>query len=177
MPKLSKKLMTERPLKWLVFAISLLLSANTSFAQGSASDENDEDELNAIEVHLGEPAPFSGQLLTFSLASELSVGVEHCEETRVLESDHATRREKLAVAVVRGPLEVDNRALKGKLRVIAAALEEARKQREIPVYEEPLLVGPVAFFVGVLVAGVLAYAGVWAVGQLRPAIPPAEPTP
>lgn len=123
----------------------------------------------------GEPAPFTGQLLTPSLAAELAVGIDHCYETKKLELGHAERSCKLRVKGATGPLETDVRALQGKLKVTQAALEEAQKQREIPFWEEPMFVGTVAFLGGVVIAGVLAYAGVWAVGQLRPAIPPAEP--
>jgi len=105
------------------------------------------------------------------------VGVERCEETKALELDHASRAQELAIAAATVPLAVDVRSLTAKLKVTEAALEAARQQREIPFYEEPVLVGWGAFAVGVVVAGVLAYAGVWAVGQLRPALPPAEPTP
>ena len=149
--------------------MTLLLSASSLFAQ-----ERKPGALEAVPIQKDEPAPFSGQLLTPQLAGELAAGVQVCLEKKAVELAHADRKCHLRVATETGACQIDVRALEAKIRVTEAALKEARKQRDTPFWEEPMLVGSAAFVVGVLVATVAIYGSVWAVGELRPVIRPVE---
>ena len=101
------------------------------------------------------------------------MGTDHCLDTKKLELQHAERACKLRLAGATAPLETDKRALEGKVKLLQEALTEAQKQREVPFWEDPRFTIPVAFAAGVVAAAGMAYGAVWAVGQLRPAIPPA----
>ena len=43
------------------------------------------DDLRAVPIIEGTPAPFGGMLMTLDLATELGVKVERCEKTKSLE--------------------------------------------------------------------------------------------
>lgn len=163
--------------KWSAFAATLLVSASTSFAQPSDPAENEPAEIEAVEIQKGEAAPFPGQLVTHGLAAELAVGIEHCLEKKKVQLQDAERMCKLRVKGAKSSLETENRALEGKVEVLEKALEEAQAQREVPFYEDPRFVAPAAFAAGVAVAAAATFGAIWAVGQLRPVLPPAEPQP
>lgn len=155
-------------LAWMLFGAALLLSARPSYAQVPGLVE---PVHHAVPLEKGEPAPFSGQLITPDLAADLAVGLERCEKRQELELKHAEMQCKLRVKGAQAVQDSQLRAANAKIKVLQAALEEARKQRERPFWEEPFFVAPVAVGATVVVTTAVVFGSVWAVGQLRPAIP------
>ena len=159
----------------LVLAACLATPARSQSTSSAPPEDPDESvREGAVALDEGEPAPFSGQLLAPELAAELATGVEHCLDTKDLE----IRREKkicdLRVASETARLEARAQTLRAQLEVVQEALDAQRQRSETPFWERPLFVAGVSFAAGVVVAGALGWASVWAVGQLRPALPPAE---
>ena len=127
------------------FATILLLSASFSFASSARADD-----FQAQPIKVGEPAPFTGQLLTDSLAIQLGLGVEHCREKaglklrQVGELCAEQKRNLRALEAIRVS------ALVEKQKVLQIELDEALRASTRGWWEDPVFVGSLAFSAGVL---------------------------
>lgn len=131
-----------------------------------------ETKRRAVPLAEGEAAPFAGQLLTPTLASELAVGAEKCLDKKKLELEHAERMCTLRLNGDRALLEGKLRSREAELAVVQQALDSALKREETKaVWEDPKVALTIGFVGGVALASAIAYASVWAVGQLRTTIP------
>lgn len=120
----------------------------------------------AVALKKGDPAPFAGQLLTPELAVSLSVGAEKCLEKYAIDIAHEKRICKLASTHAASLTRIHSAEEEAKVKILENALKSVQAQKEIPFWEEPGFVGPVAFGIGVAVSLGVAYASVWAWQQV-----------
>lgn len=123
----------------------------------------DAQDLKAVPISEGTPAPFGGMLMTIDLATNLGVKLETCELKKKLEMEHAKKMCSVGKAQLDELFSIRERALQKKLDATSKALDEANKYRR-PFWEEPALVASVGIAAGVA----LGFGAVWAATQLRP---------
>lgn len=148
-----------------------------SFSSASAQEKTDpvfQNELRAVELKLGDPAPFAGQLLSPLLAIKLGVGLDHCLDTKKLEIEHASERCNIKIEHENAMRTIQVGARDDKIKLLENALDHANKRAEIPFYEKPDFIWPVAIVSGIIIGGAIIGGSIYAVGQLRPVIPKVE---
>lgn len=137
LPRSFLKALNVPPTCAAILAGSLVLSS-TSRAEGK--------ELDAVPLEKGDPAPFSGQLISTETAVRIVVGAEISERRCALEIEHARESGRLALEHERELREIERRALTSRLA-------------PRPWYEHPIIVAG-ASFVGTM-------ALVFAIGNSR----------
>jgi len=128
-----------------------------------AASSEAEDDLRAVPIIKGTPAPFGGMLMTIDLATNLGVKVETCETKKKLELEHAKRMCSLGKSQLNELFGIRERALQAKLRVTAEALERAERERQVAFYEEPAF----NLLAGVIGGVTLTVTGIYALSLLQ----------
>ena len=140
----------------MVYARILLLSAATWSVLGAGradatvpptSCDKDNPQHCARPMQAGEPAPWSGQLLTMELAIDLSLKADFCNERIELAVEAAENRwfVKYNLAEELSGIRLD--AAKQSIKALQAALAEAGP----PWYHEPWIVATLSVVVTVVV--------------------------
>lgn len=106
----------------------------------------------------------------------IAENLEACEAALESEKRLCAAREQLLVRTAREAGDLKLQGAEARINVLASALEEAEERADREVWEHPAWWVVGGFIGGVVVASVLVYSSIWAVGQLRPVIPPAELT-
>ena len=102
--------------------------------------------------------------------------MEACEDSLLSNERLCSARLNLKVQAAKDSGEIKLKGAEERIKVLNAALEAVEERADREVWEHPgwWLAG--GFVAGLGVATAIVYGSVWAVGQLRPAIPPAEST-
>jgi hypothetical protein len=143
--------------------VTLALSALGSSGSARADEQTPISE--------GQPAPFDGILLSYGLAERLGAKVERCEALRGLEVEHERATCDLRVRGEIARREVREASVAAELEVMGRALADAETRAERRIWERPDLWAIGGALVGVVVGVAMSAGAVWAIGQLRPAIP------
>lgn len=124
------------------------------------------EDIRVVPLEEGEPAPFKGQLLTIDAAAKLGTKAELCSEKAKLERAHQHRMCMAKVDYIEQVNVIRSKADLDKIKVLEAALEASQKGQEIPFWDEPGFIWPVAITAGVVIGAVGLGAGAWAWSKL-----------
>ena len=119
-----------------------------------------------MPLEVGEAAPFTGQLLTPDLASKLGSKAELCSIKAEVEREHRNRMCLAKVDYIENVNVIRSRALLDKIEVLESALASSQRGQEIPFWDEPGFVWPVALVIGTAVGVGLAFGGAWMMAQV-----------
>ena len=155
----------------------LSLSCATLSAWPTLADESDTDVPVEAEAATTPPEERDWRAL-YKRCEEIALGVGHNLETceAQLESNNRLCESRLEITQ-RAAADAATIRLQGaeaRIKVLEAALEAAEERADREVWEHPGWWFAGGAVTGLAVATAVVYGGVWAVGQLRPAIPPAE---
>jgi hypothetical protein len=131
-----------------------------------ASPATAEEDLRAVPLEAGEAAPFTGQLLTPDLAAKLGSKAELCSEKAKLEQEHRQRICMAKVTHIEDINVIRSQALLDKNKILTDALEASQRGQEIPFWDEPGFVWPVALTIGAAVGVGLAFGSAWLMAQV-----------
>ena len=104
--------------------------------------------------------------MTPDLAAKLGSKAELCSKKSELEREH---RQRMCMAKVRYIEDVNiirSKALVDKNKILAAALEASQRGQEIPFWEEPGVIWPIALTIGTAVGVGLAFGSAWLMAQV-----------
>jgi len=148
--------MTPRLL--LAFSFTLL-TADAALAGPPVCDPAD-PRLCAAPLLKGDPAPYSGQLLTTELAIQLGQKADTCDTRLKLEVAFATKLAAVDLGLERSLHRNDLDASSDREAVL---LRELTAAQDTPFWREPVFLVPVSTLGG----AALMVLAVWAAGQLR----------
>jgi len=139
-----------------VAALLFVVAMTRAIGQPAPECDPKDPTMCAVALDQGSVAPYSGQLLTHGLALRLGQKADRCDSVVDIERTYARR-------LVLVDLDLEKKLRENDARAHAEEMDLVRKELEIPWWERPAFVGPVAAVLG---AGLVILA-VWAAGQLR----------
>lgn len=120
-------------------------------------DPNDADVCSA-PVAAGQPAPFSGQLLTQKLAIQLGQKAENFTERLKIEVDYIRRVYQLDVDLEKQLRTIESDTWGAQKKAMEEALNKALQP--LPFYERPAFIATVASLITLTVAGIVLFVAV-----------------
>ena len=124
-----------------------------------------EEDLRAVPLTVGDAAPFTGQLMTTDLAIKLGSKAELCSATAEVDRAHRTRMCMAKVDYVENVNLIRSRALLDRNDTLTAALEASQAGQEIPFWDEPGFIWPVAIAIGTAVGVGIAFGSAWVMAK------------
>ena len=125
-----------RPRRNAIAYATILLALLLLPCESHASD----DGLEAVELKIGQPAPFDGQLFSPELAEELVLAADEVDERVAIEKRRLERTCKFEMAYLRKLGEISNEAARSR----EVALKKALDAR-LAWYRQPEFVAVISF--------------------------------
>jgi len=125
--------------------------------QVSAAEVTCDGDMCATEVQKGQPAPFTGQLLTKELAISLGQKADTCDVVVKREVDFAKRIERTDVTRLQQTLDLEREAHKQRNQVLVDQLKHEQAWWRQPAF---VMVATAVVTIGVVVATGYALQGV-----------------
>lgn len=140
---------------WLSFLFAL--AASNAFADPLPQICDPTDPAKCAQpVTAGQPAPFSGQLLTTKLAITLGQKAEYCAVAAKIEVDRVSEKAAIDLVAERQLRSIDNDTAKAEREAMQKRLDQAS-----PWYERPWLVATITAVVTVTAYGVAMKSVEW----------------
>jgi hypothetical protein len=131
------------PRSWRSYALTLTLLCGTSTGSSLAFAQD-----GGVRLGRGEPAPFSGVLLTVEDAVLPAVELEKCEESRAQELARLEERHKLQTELAAVQAATDREAMRLQLSVLQEDRRSLRKRLDA-WYRSPILHVAIGAAVGI----------------------------
>ena len=146
--------MARRLLQLLVFSVVTVWTPSVAFPEDNATKDPQPPPKEVQPLTAGNPAPFSGILMTYHRAARLGVKADQCDAKVMLAKDEQTELADIKLGYCRGARENDREACRLKLKVLENEVAKVEPQW----WEHPAL----WFTVGVVTAvGVIFGAAGW----------------
>ena len=118
---------------YVLVLVTEAFAASVSHANETKHCDPDKPQNCSQELKLGEQAPFRGQLLTESLAIDLSQKAFWCKQRFQLKFDKETQKLKIELELARQIIEI-------KAKSHIEAIKHIKESMIVPWYEKPFWV-------------------------------------